>query len=300
MVEDAPNVVLRNNSAVINAGQVNTIIGNSVAYGAYPQIETFKNQPTGSNTNTVVGISSMPTLATTTTTPTNNTSAGFISGPYPASSVSTDIQVRRNTCIGQQTLGNITSNTFDSTAVGFLAGFNCGGGDRQTFLGARAGSFTSNAGNGVMIGFEAGVGNNGFGNTIIGTLAGRGTGGGNENTFLGFDCGLESAGSNCLHLGNRVGYRVQGSNNILIGSNIQQNASPTVLNNAFQVGTPANATYMTGDMSANTFSMSGCAATLGNLTLNAADLQATSGGNAGLHLRINLNGTFYKIRLEQD
>jgi hypothetical protein len=56
---------------------------------------------------------------------------------------------------------------------------------------------------------------------------------------------------------------------------------------------------MVGDMVADTFTMT-ASASLGNLALTNATISPTAGGNSGNHLRINLNGTFYKIKLEAD
>jgi hypothetical protein len=40
---------------------------------------------------------------------------------------------------------------------------------------------------------------------------------------------------------------------------------------------------------------------IGDLILTGTNIEsATSGGNSGQHLRIKLNGTYYKIRLEND
>jgi hypothetical protein len=65
------------------------------------------------------------------------------------------------------------------------------------------------------------------------------------------------------------------------------------------VGHPSNTDYIVGDMVLDTFTMT-ASASFGNLQLTNATISPTAGGNTGDHLRINLNGTFYKIKLEAD
>jgi hypothetical protein len=53
--------------------------------------------------------------------------------------------------------------------------------------------------------------------------------------------------------------------------------------------------YATKQNNQNTLNLSG---TSGNLVINNAVTPATSGGNAGLHLQVVINGQTYKIALQ--
>jgi hypothetical protein len=226
-------------------------------------------------------------------------SLGFISGPYPRSSVVDNISIQRNVCVGQQTLGNLNTSATDNTAVGYLTGFGSEGGNQNTLLGARAyQNSVSTGGQNTCLGFEAGVANNGSGNTQVGFLAGRSVGG-FENTMIGYDNGLLCGGNDNVYIGNRSCRRVIGSQNIIIGSSVAQFEENTNINRQFRVGYFGRSDYIIGDMENNTFNMNGVA-TLGNLALNNATVEATAGASAGQNLRININGTFYKIALLAD
>jgi len=222
-----------------------------------------------------------------------------LAGPYPRSSVTADVNMFGNTCIGQQTLGNLNGGSQQSVAIGFLAGSGTEGGNQNTYVGARAcqNSLGTYGGN-VCVGFEAGLANNGGGNTQVGFFCGRSVGG-FENTMIGYDNGLLSGGNDNVYIGNRLAHRVQGSQNIIIGSTIAQYATNTTHNQRFQVGYSARPEFLLGDMAGNTLAMTGTA-TFGDVALSNATLSATAGGNSGQHLRILLNGTYYKIKLEAD
>jgi hypothetical protein len=298
IVGDTVDINVRNNSSTVNHGVGSVIFGNTASFGAYPLVQTFDNQPAG-QANIAIGVCSMPTLATTTTSPFNNVALGFLSGPFPRSSVVSDVSIQRNTCLGQQTLANVAVSSTDNVAVGFLAGSGAEGGNQNTLVGARAYQNSVGTGGGnTCVGFEAGVACNGSGNTQIGFLAGRSVGG-FENTMIGFDNGLLCGGNDNVYIGNRTAHRIIGSQNIILGSSVAQFATNTTINQQFRVGYFGRSDYIVGDMNANTFNMTGLA-TFGDLALSGATVEATAGASSGQNLRILINGTYYKIELKAD
>jgi hypothetical protein len=297
IVEDLASANIFNNSAS-SLGQLNTIIGTSVDSGAYPLFKTYANQSNTGVQNTVLGASALQLFSTTNqSTCTNNTSLGFIAGPYPASGTTAPLVFTNNTAVGAQSLGQVTGNVTESVGLGRRAGFNTVAGPQNTFVGANSGiNGNATAGQNTALGYQCGEGLNGGANTFVGAFCARGFAGG-SNISIGNDYGFASNGSNNIYIGQNGAYRILGNENIIIGPRLQQNATNTSLSNRFQVGCIANPNYMVGNMSTNTFTMNNCATTLGNLTLTNATLTPTAGGSSGQHLQITINGTPYKIAL---
>lgn len=297
IVEDITKANIINNNAS-SLGQLNTVIGVSTAPGAYPLFATYANQSNTSVQNTVLGASALQLFSTTNqSTCTNNTSLGFIAGPYPASGVTAPLVFTNNTAVGAQSLGQVTGNVTESVGLGRRAGFNTVAGPQNTFCGANSGiNGNATAGQNTALGYQAGEGLNGGANTFVGAFNGRGFVGG-SNISIGNDYGFASNGSNNIYIGQNGAYRIIGNENIIIGPRLQQNATNTSISNRFQLGNIVRPTYMVGDMSANTFTMTSTSCTFGNITLDNATLAGTAGSVSGQHLQITINGTPYKIEL---
>jgi hypothetical protein len=96
-----------------------------------------------------------------------------------------------------------TRNAYNATIIGFEAGVN-NQGAFNVFIGYRAGNFTSSGGNNVFIGAEtADRALTSTDNVIVGTNSARRLTSGRKNVYVG----------------NNVGYYLNGNNNILVGFN---------------------------------------------------------------------------------
>lgn len=102
-----------------------------------------------------------------------------------------------------QTIDVDTRNAYNATIIGYEAGIN-NQGELNVFIGNRAGNFNTSGGNNVYIGAgTAERARTASENVIVGTRSAR---------FL-------SSGTKNVYLGNSVGYYLNGNNNILLGFN---------------------------------------------------------------------------------
>ena len=96
-----------------------------------------------------------------------------------------------------------TRNSYNATIIGYEAGIN-NQGELNVFVGYRAGNFTTSGGNNIYIGADtAERARTASENVIVGSRSAR---------FL-------SSGTKNVYMGNGVGYYLNGNNNILLGFN---------------------------------------------------------------------------------
>jgi len=269
------------------------------------------NMKTVQNNNIVMGNSIMNYVAPPQGQCTRNVALGF----YSAQNVPATTQFQDAVLIGTNVFDNPVQGNNNLGAVG-IGKMAC----------AYGGGFQS-----ICIGQEAGIAQNSARCITIGTYCNRG-GYGNNNISIGdsaFDDGAGGQYNVCI--GTQAGVHLRGNQNIIIGPGVGQGTYGPNFWNAdnitaigYQYNNPStngtDAFYMdngnticglwnnnpqpitvgtpvvdiTGDLKVSNLSQTG------DIELTGATLDTNAGGNAGTHLRIKINGTYYKIALLQD
>jgi hypothetical protein len=172
-------------------------------------------------------------------------------------------------------------------------------GNEAVAIGRDAG-YSSQGTRAVAIGLATAYQTQGNAAISIGEFAGRNFQGTNA-VAIGSEAGLNSQGINAIAVGRLAGYNSQTANSIALNASGNQlnpataslYVDPVRLNTSFTGG------YLGYNSTTKEIVYNTNTATFGNLALTAATT-AASAGTAGDYLRININGTFYKIQLYAD
>ncbi|MBL0043326.1 MAG: hypothetical protein IPP33_02565 [Flavobacteriales bacterium] len=251
----------------VNAGPVNTALGNTFVGGGAGVLNT------SGNSNTFLGQGA----GAANTTTANNTYVGTGAG-------------------GANTTGS------QNVYIGRLAGGNGTTGSDNILIGNGAGVLNT-ANNNVMIGSFAGNGNStGGGNTFMGTQSGQSTSTGGQNTFIGTGAGGTNTigqqntligngaavGANNLTNATAIGRssQVDASNALVLGSVNGVNGATATVNVGIGMTTPLTTVDMLGALSIRDD---------GTVTNVVADNQLITVGNRG-YIRLNSSNNLATAR----
>ena len=120
--------------------------------------------------------------------------------------------------VGQgTTTKNADGSALKNTAIGKDAGKGSSSGDKNVFIGYKAGAKTTR-GNNTFVGYEAGSNNNtGNNNVFIGSKAGKANTAGKWNIFLGTNSANSNNSEQNVFIGHWTGYNNTGQDNVFIG-----------------------------------------------------------------------------------
>lgn len=221
----APNSA--NSGQGINSNVVGSDAGSSIGTGAH--ITIFGTQAGSSLTNGASNSFFGSKTGLSTTSGSSNSFFGFQAGKanttgrsnafFGSSNGLKNTTGNHNSFFGGSAgLNNTTGK--NNSFYGLSSGLNNITGDNNCVFGMSAGLNNTNGSDNAFYGYLSGVFNStGEGNSFYGRNSGGLTNTGSKNICIGLDAGLSNrSGSNNSYLGYRAGEKLDGSNNICLGS----------------------------------------------------------------------------------